>query len=100
MDIGDSYEAAVSCLGQWKEFHGDVNVSGKEFCNRSGNDFYLSTIVDWSANMCYHSDGGGAAGSQSLCITADTTTYRQLKQPMGGLLPFAARKGGVAGVLR
>ena len=26
MDIGDSYEAAVSCLHQWKEFHGDVNV--------------------------------------------------------------------------
>ena len=50
--------------------------------------------------MCYHSDGGGAAGSQSLCITADTTTYRQLKQPMGGVLPFAARKGGAAGVLR
>ena len=26
MDIGDSYEAAISCLHQWKEFHGDVNV--------------------------------------------------------------------------
>ena len=27
MDIGDSYEAAVNCLHQWKDFHGDVNVS-------------------------------------------------------------------------
>ena len=27
MDIGDSYEAAVGCLHQWKDFHSDVNVS-------------------------------------------------------------------------
>lgn len=28
MDIGDSYEAAVSCFHQWNDFHSDVNVSG------------------------------------------------------------------------
>ena len=26
MDIGDCYEAAMSCLQQWQEFHSDVNV--------------------------------------------------------------------------
>ena len=33
MEIGDSYEAAVSCLHQWKEFHEDVNVSQVHCCN-------------------------------------------------------------------
>ena len=33
MDIGDSYEAAISCLHQWKEFHGDVNVSDTHMYN-------------------------------------------------------------------
>lgn len=41
MDIGDSFEAATSCLGQWNEFHGTVNVSGIEFNSQSSRELLL-----------------------------------------------------------